>query len=231
MTTPDATWQITIVDEAGSTNADLLVAAASGAPDRSVLMARHQTAGRGRFERRWEAPPGTNLLVSLLFRDVPEHPHELTQRVALAAARACTEVAGVSPTLKWPNDLLLGGRKLAGVLAQAGGSGPDHVVVGIGLNIGWAPDDAAKLAEVVERDLEPVTVLEAMLAAYDRLPADITDSYRTALTTLGQSVRVELAGSTVVGRAIDVLADGRLVVLDQCGITHHLDTGDVVHLR
>jgi BirA family biotin operon repressor/biotin-[acetyl-CoA-carboxylase] ligase len=227
MTTPDATWRIAVVDETGSTNADLLAAAASGAPDRSVLVARHQTAGRGRLDRRWDAPAGANLLVSLLFRAVPDHPHELTQRVALAASRACTEVAGVAPTLKWPNDLLLDGRKLAGVLAQSGGSGPEYVVVGIGLNVGWAPDGAARLGD----DLEPAVVLEAMLAAYDRLPTDITESYRSALATLGQSVRVELAGSTVVGRALDVLADGRLVVLDECGITHRFDTGDVVHVR
>jgi BirA family biotin operon repressor/biotin-[acetyl-CoA-carboxylase] ligase len=227
MTTPSATWRITVVDETGSTNADLLAAAATGAPDRSVLMARHQTAGRGRLDRRWDAPAGANLLVSLLFRDAPEHPHELTRRVALAAARACSELAGLEPTLKWPNDLLLDGRKLAGVLAQSGGSGPEYVVVGIGLNVGWAPDGAARLGD----DLEPTVVLEAMLAAYDRLPADITESYRSALATLGQSVRVELSGSTVVGRALDVLADGRLVVLDECGITHRFDTGDVVHMR
>src|SRR5476651_2338843 len=122
MTTPSATWQISIVDETGSTNADLLASAASGALDRSVLMARHQTAGRGRLDRRWEAPAGANLLVSLLFREVPEHPHQLTQRVALAAVSACAEIAGVSPTLKWPNDLLFDGRKLAGVLAQSSGS-------------------------------------------------------------------------------------------------------------
>ncbi len=229
MTTPRATWQITVVDETGSTNADLLAAAATGAADRSVLMARHQTAGRGRLDRRWVAPAGANLLVSMLFRDVPAHPHELTQRVALAAAQACHDVAGVSPTLKWPNDLLIEGRKLAGVLAQAGGPGahPQYVVVGIGLNVGWAPEDAAKLGD----GYTPAEVLDALLAAYDRLPDDITDSYRAALATIGQSVRVELQDSAVEGRALDVLADGRLVVLDECGITHRFDTGDVVHLR
>ena len=227
MTTPSATWQITIVDETGSTNADLLAAAASGAADRSVLMARHQTSGKGRLDRRWEAPPGTNLLVSLLFRDVPEHPHELTQRVALAASQACSDVAGVSPALKWPNDLLLDGRKLAGVLAQAGGAGTEYVVVGIGLNIGWAPEGAARLGD----GYEPADVLDAMLVAYDQLPRDITDMYRASLATIGQSVRVELSGSEIVGRALEILPDGRLVVLDECGITHRFDTGDVVHLR
>jgi BirA family biotin operon repressor/biotin-[acetyl-CoA-carboxylase] ligase len=165
--------------------------------------------------------------VSLLFREVPVHPHQLTQRVALAAAQACREIAGVSPTLKWPNDLLLDGRKLAGVLAQSGGSGPEYVVVGVGLNVGWAPDDGAMLGA----ELDPVEVLDAVLGAYDQLPADITEAYRAGLGTIGQSVRVELPGSAVVGRALDVLPDGRLVVLDECGITHRIDTGDVVHLR
>lgn len=231
MTTPGATWHITVVDETGSTNADLLAAAAAGAPDRSVLRARHQTAGRGRLDRQWIAPPGANLLVSLLFRDVPPHPHQLTQRIALAAARACTEIADLTPALKWPNDLLLDGRKLAGVLAQSAGGGPDQppafVVVGIGINVGWAPHDAARLGD----GIDPGDVLEAMLRAYDGLPHDITDDYRAALATLGQYVRVELPGSTVVGRALDVLPDGRLVVLDECGISHRFDTGDVVHLR
>jgi BirA family biotin operon repressor/biotin-[acetyl-CoA-carboxylase] ligase len=231
MGTPSATWLITIVDETGSTNADLVAAAATGAAHRSVLMTRHQTAGKGRLDRRWEAPPGQNLLVSLLFRDVPEHPHELTQRVALAAAEACREVADASPVLKWPNDLLLDGRKLAGVLAQSAGhsntDGPAYVVVGIGLNVGWAPEGAAKLGD----GIDPATVLDRMLAAFDRLPADITEKYRSSVATIGQVVRVELPGSEVVGRAIDVMPDGRLVVLDECGITHRFDTGDVVHLR
>ena len=227
MTTPDAIWQIEIVEETGSTNTDLLGAAASGARDRSVLMARHQTAGRGRLDRTWIAPPGSNLLVSLLFRQVPAQANELTRRVALAAVAACRAIAGVTPTLKWPNDLLLDGRKLAGVLAQSGGPGPDYVVVGIGVNVRWAPDEAAKLGE----QYDPADLLDALLHAYDELPADIDGMYRAALATLGQSVRVELADSTVEGRALDVLADGRLVVLDECGITHRFDTGDIVHLR
>lgn len=231
MTTPGATWHVTVVDETGSTNTDLLDAAAAGAPDRSVLRARHQTAGKGRLDRQWIAPPGANLLVSLLFREVPANPHELTQRVALAAVAACPEIASVTPRLKWPNDLLLDGRKLAGILARAGGASrdnaPDYVVVGLGLNVGWAPDGAARLGE----QFDPADVLAALLAAYDRLPSDITGLYHAGVETIGKSVRVELATSTVVGRALDVLADGRLVVLDECGITHRFDTGDVVHLR
>jgi BirA family transcriptional regulator, biotin operon repressor / biotin---[acetyl-CoA-carboxylase] ligase len=229
-------WHVRIVDETGSTNADLLDAAVTaGAPHGSVLVARHQTAGRGRLDRRWDAPPGANLLVSILFRNrpghpLPEHLHELTQRVALAALEASVAVASVQPLLKWPNDLLVDGAKLAGVLAQAGtvDGAVDHVVVGVGINVGWAPEGGARLGE----GIDPLAVLAHVLRALDAQPADIHDTYCAALGTLGMRVRVELPGDgEVVGRAVDVGRDGRLVVLDECAITHRIDTGDVVHLR
>jgi BirA family biotin operon repressor/biotin-[acetyl-CoA-carboxylase] ligase len=223
------------VAETGSTNQDLMAAAAAGAPDRTVLAAGHQTAGRGRLDRRWEAPPDANLLVSLLFRRLPRHAHELTQRVSLAAALAAERVAGVRARLKWPNDLEVDGRKLAGVLAQRGGAGAgpsaagsEFLVVGLGLNVGWAPEGAARLGD----HLDPLEVLRVLLAELDGLPDDVGPQYRARLGTLGQQVRVLLPdGGELEGRALDVEADGRLVVLDACGITHRIGAGDVVHLR
>ncbi len=224
---PDG-WHVRVVDETGSTNADLLAEAASGAPHRSVLAARHQTAGRGRLDRRWEAPPGANLLVSVLFTEVPDHAHELTQRVALAAVDAAASLVAADVRLKWPNDLLLDGSKLAGVLAQSTFvDGRRVVVVGIGVNVGWAPPDAAMLGV----GLDPMALLAEMLRAYDRLPTDVWSLYRERLATLGAAVRVQLPAETIEGRALDVERDGRLVVLDTCGITHRFDVGDVVHLR
>ncbi len=220
-------WHVSVVEETGSTNADLLAAAADGAPDRTVLVARHQTAGRGRLDRRWEAQPGANLLVSLLFREIPETPHVLTQRVGLAAVFACERVTGLKPTLKWPNDLLLDGAKLAGILAQAKLGAQPAVVVGIGINVGWAPEGSARLGEAVD----PMDVLAAMLHAYDELPADVWMQYRDHLDTLGRSVRVEVTDGMIEGRALDVELDGRLVVVDECGITHRFAVGDIVHLR
>lgn len=224
-----AGWHVAWVAETGSTNADLLAAGAAGAPDRSVLAAGHQTAGRGRLDRQWQAPPGANLLVSMLLRDVPNFAHELTQRIALAALAACRLVANVQTDLKWPNDILLNGAKLAGVLAQAGTSPQgDFVVVGIGLNIGWAPAEAARLGDSVT----PAQLLTALLTSYDALPAEITPLYRQHLATIGKQVLVDLPGDrTMVGRAVDVESDGRLVVIDDCAITHRVDTGDVIHLR
>jgi BirA family biotin operon repressor/biotin-[acetyl-CoA-carboxylase] ligase len=222
-------WHVSWTAETGSTNADLVAAGADGAPDRTVLAADHQSAGRGRLDRRWDAPPGVNLLVSILFRELSKNSHEVIQRIGLAAVEAARATAGVRATLKWPNDLLVDGAKLAGILAQASTSvkGP-FVVVGLGLNVGWSPQGAARLGDATT----PRAVLAAVLEAYDALPADITDLYTQHLGTIGQLVRIELPGEQVlVGRAIGVEPDGRLVVLDDCAVSHRIDTGDVIHLR
>jgi len=214
------------VIETGSTNTDLLAAAAAGAPDRSVLYTDHQRAGRGRLDRTWTAPPGTNLLVSILFRVAPDDPGELTRRIGLAAIDAVHTTSEVSAVLKWPNDVLVDGGKLAGILAQRGPGG--EVVVGLGLNVGWAPDGGARLGDGVV----PADVLRAVLRAYDELPVDIGSRYRAALSTLNRRVRIDLpGGDEVVGSAVDVEPDGRLVVVDECAMTHRFSAGDVVHLR
>ena len=187
-------------------------------------MARHQTAGRGRLDRTWEAPAGLNLLVSILFREVPAAPHMLMQRVALAVQQACERIAGIKPSLKWPNDLVIDGMKIAGILAQAD---PSVVVVGVGLNVGWAPVGATRLG----RGLDPLHVLRELLVAYDELPADPWQQYRENLGTIGRRVRVEMSHGTVSGRALDVERDGRLLVVDDAGVKHRFDVGDIVHLR
>lgn len=227
-------WAVTVVESTGSTNADLLAAVAHGAADRTVLIARHQTAGRGRLQRRWEAPPGTNLLMSVLFRNVTVDPHRLVQRLGLAT-RSVAVAFGAAATLKWPNDLLVGPQKLAGILAEARPDpvGATAVVVGLGLNVGWAPAGAACLGT----GIDPLDVARSVLIEFDRRgdgPIELRHEYRQHLATLGRRVRVELAGApprTVEGRAVDVDDDGCLVVLDDCALTHRIAVGDVVHLR
>ena len=233
-------WHVTAVAETGSTNADLLAQGADGAPDRTVLRADYQSAGRGRLDRTWEAPRGVNLLVSLLFREVPSRLHVLTQVVALAATRVARD-CGVEAVLKWPNDILVGTQKLAGILAQAAPVGPDgkipFVVVGIGCNLGWAPPEAVSLASSGwRREVSPDEFLHAMLPEIDRLLAmndeEMNAEYVANLATVGSRVRVEMpSGEDIIGRAMSVELDGRLVVLDDCAVTHRIDTADVVHLR
>jgi len=230
------------VTETGSTNADLIAAMEAGtAANRTVLATDHQTAGRGRLDRRWDAPPGTNLLVSIVVTPIPAVPADVTHRVGLAAVAAvrrflATDVAP-SAGLKWPNDVLLDGRKLAGILAQRV-PGRDAVVVGMGLNVGWAPEGAAALgllADVATGDgtISPAVVLRALLEELDALPRDVSALYRDLLVTIGQTVRVELPGDTPAlrGRAVAVDDSGHLVVVDADGMSHDLDVGDVVHVR
>lgn len=227
-------WTVRDVAETGSTNADLLDAAERGdAVDRTVLRTDHQTAGRGRLDRRWDAPPGTNLLASVLFLEPGDDPTTLVQRIGVAAVEAVEAAAGTPLVdrlgLKWPNDILLDGMKLAGVLAQRS-SNTGAIVVGIGLNVGWSPEGAASLSSNLQLDTSPHRLLERLLDCFDQRD-DIGDVYRDRLLTLGQDVRVELpAGRQLVGRAVDIDERGRLVV-ESGDARHVLDVGDVVHLR
>lgn len=229
-------WTVHCVDSTGSTNDDLLRAAAAGeAVDRTVLLAAHQTAGRGRLDRRWDAPPGANLLASIYFARVPARPAEITQRVGLAIVAAVEATAGrpiVTVALKWPNDVLAGDAKLAGVLAQRA-AGVPGVVVGFGVNVGWAPPGAARLDDLVDANpARPPDVLAEILRCLDALPGVVAGAYRARLATLGRDVRVLLpGGGELVGRATDVTPDGALVVTGDDGREHRFEAGDVVHLR
>jgi BirA family biotin operon repressor/biotin-[acetyl-CoA-carboxylase] ligase len=233
-----AGWDVRHVAETGSTNTDLIEQVlAGGARNRTVLATDHQTAGRGRLDRRWDAPPGANLLVSMVVAPIPTVPAEVTHRIGLAAVAAVRRLVDpdVAATvgLKWPNDVLLRDRKLAGILAQRV-PGRDAVVVGMGLNVAWAPDGAAALhAHATDGRITPARVLVAVLEELDALPVAIAGRYRDTLVTLGRAVRVELPGGAdaLDARAVDVDDAGRLVVVDADGVRHHLDVGDVVHVR
>jgi BirA family transcriptional regulator, biotin operon repressor / biotin---[acetyl-CoA-carboxylase] ligase len=239
-------WEVRRFDEIDSTNRYLLEQARSGAPAGLVAVAGHQTAGRGRLDRRWESPPGTNLLVSFLLRPRCEPPdlHLGTAAVALAAADACRDVAGVDARLKWPNDVLVGESKVAGVLAEADfGSGPPAaIVVGLGLNVGWPGPPGAgatSLEEVRGSALDPddvlVGVLDSLTSRADLLDdadgrADLAEEQRRRCATLGTRVRVTLADDEVTGTAREIDDAGQLVV-DTSDGRRTVAAGDVVHLR
>ena len=245
------------VASTGSTNTDLVELARAGAPEGVVLVADHQTAGRGRLGRRWQAPAGSSLLVSVLCR--PPLPlagaHLVTVAAGLAAVDAVAEVAGLRPGLKWPNDLVVetgaGTRKLAGLLAESVTERGElsALVVGMGMNVRRPVGDAAQpeglartaawVDEVAGRDVVVDDVLQRWLAAfeerYEALLADggvaaMRSAHRAACTTIGRRVRVELADETVEGNAVDLDEDGHLVV-DVGGHARAFAVGDVVHLR
>jgi BirA family biotin operon repressor/biotin-[acetyl-CoA-carboxylase] ligase len=244
-------------DTIDSTNRYLLDEARRGAPEGVVAVADHQEAGRGRLGRRWEAPPGANLLVSVLLRpDLPPASRHLASAVvALAAADAVDAVAGLATGLKWPNDLLgPDGRKLAGVLAEAdlgAAAGPARppVVVGIGINVAWPArlDDlppeltttATSLALETGHPVDRSALLDALLDALEPRVADLSTptgrarqaaDLRARCVTLGAAVRVELPDASFEGTAADVTDEGHLVVDTPDG-RRTVVAGDVVHLR
>lgn len=230
-------WSVRHVAETGSTNDDAVAAAHGGAPHRSVFVTDFQTAGKGRLDRSWEATRGSNLLTSLLFRYEAGDAFRFSRVVALASRAACTTLSGVTPALKWPNDLVVDGAKLGGLLA-VGAPRDRFVVVGIGVNVGWSPADAVSLHDsATKKDVvTPLALLALMLNEIDvRLAhsdAQLHGEHKAALATLGQRVRVELrVGETVVGVAEDLDDAGRLLVRSDDMQLHVIDVGDVVHLR
>jgi BirA family transcriptional regulator, biotin operon repressor / biotin---[acetyl-CoA-carboxylase] ligase len=230
----DVRW----VDETDSTNSRLLDEARAGAPEGVVLVADHQTAGRGRLGRRWEAPPGSSLLVSVLLRPdvLLRQAHLVTMAAGLAASDACEAVTGVRPGLKWPNDLVVDDAKLAGLLAESvvEGDALRAVVVGMGLNITAAPAEGATALALHTGDpVERRPLLDAWLARLDARLDDLDGvlaDYRPRCATLGRDVRVVLPDGELEGRAVDVTDAGHLV-LDTATGRVDVAVGDVVHVR
>ncbi len=241
-----------------STNRYLLDEARGGAAEGVVAVADHQTAGRGRLGRRWEAPAGTNLLASVLLRpDLrAEERHLVSAVVAMAGREGARAAAGVDLGVKWPNDLVApDGRKVAGVLAETdlpevgGPDLPPALVVGIGINVNWPsteadlPDDlagtACSLRQLAGRPVDRSALLDALLGALEpRVRALATSDGRRrqaedlegACTTIGCRVRVDLPDGPFEGTAVGLTGEGHLVV-EVDGDVRTVVAGDVVHLR
>lgn len=259
---PDAPYAaLEVVDDIGSTNAELLARAAGGAPDRSVLIAEHQASGRGRLGRAWTAPPRTQVAVSVLLR-----PGDVTPTLfgwlplvtGLAVRDGLRAAGGVEATLKWPNDVLVDGRKIAGILAEmttvpGGGDFPVRlpaVVVGVGINVNLTREQlpvphATSLALAggsLDRDAVARAVLGALALRHQQwrecehgsgssISELLMTTYSEACSTIGAQVRVELPGGVVrTGRAHRIDLDGRLVVVDPDG-EFAVAAGDVTHVR
>jgi len=187
--------------------------AARELPIGSVVVADHQTEGRGRLDRRWEAPPGTALLASFVVA-----PHPL---LSLAAGVAAAEACGPQARLKWPNDVLIDGRKAGGILVEMTAA---KAVVGVGINLTWSPPGAARVDQPREVLLEELTQRLGTWASAP--PAAIVQRWRELSDTIGRRVRVELPGRVIEGLAQDVGADGSLIVDGE-----PVSAGDVIHLR
>ncbi len=235
-------WRIERLESVGSTNTHLRAQAEAGAPEGRVVVADFQSAGRGRYDRVWEAPPRSSLLCSVLLRPDLEADQRqwAVAAVALSARAALVRLCGLRVGLKWPNDLVVDDEKLAGVLGESSADGA--LVVGLGVNLTYDGPPQG-LATSVRRaagvTLEPEALLDIVLEEVERRRpllddaagrARLREEYRRALDTLGRRVRVEQALGTVEGEARDVDAAGRLVVAAGDGEVA-VAAGDVVHVR
>jgi BirA family biotin operon repressor/biotin-[acetyl-CoA-carboxylase] ligase len=241
----------TYVEATVSTNSDVLRLADRGAPAWTTIVAGHQEGGRGRLGRGWVAPPGSSLLVSVLLRPgvEPVDAPLLTLVAGVAAVEACQEACGVTARCKWPNDLLVGERKLAGILSEARvrDGRLEHVVVGLGCNVLQAADafppeirDGATSIRLEGGRAD----LPALLTAYLRgLRAGVVEliapdgrsallaRYGERCATIGRTVRVHVRDRPdVEGLAVGVGYRGELVV-EAGGELLAVQFGDVIHLR
>ena len=224
---PDG-WRVEVLVRTGSTNAVVTERARAGELAGLVVVAEQQTAGRGRQGRSWVSPPRAGLTFSVLLHPDPALLSWQPLLGGVAVATALREVAGIEAVLKWPNDVLVGQRKVCGLLAEVPVAGA--VALGIGLNVTTRADElppvgATSLQLLGAATLDRETLLKAVLRHLARPAAP--PAYRELCATLGRRVRVELPGGVAVeGVADDVDAHGRLVV---DGTAYA--AGDVVHLR
>ncbi|GAB3257006.1 biotin--[acetyl-CoA-carboxylase] ligase [Nocardioides dilutus] len=246
--------QVEVVEEAGSTNALVADRARAGGPEGLVILAEHQTAGRGRLDRSWETPARSALTFSVLLRPtVPAASWPWLPLLAGHAVSTALRAAGFDATVKWPNDVLLGERKVAGILVERVETPSGAAaVVGIGVNVGMTADELpvpeatslAVEAEAVEREAPDRTELLGLLldtlwdsyVAWQEGGAEgmarLATAYAGSCATLGRDVRVALpAGETLTGRAVGIDANGRLQVSAGPGEPTPVGAGDVVHVR
>jgi len=260
--------RLEVVESTGSTNADLLRAVTVEPkewPDMSVLTAEYQTAGRGRLERHWEAPDHSAVSVSIVLRPVnaqglpvPTQSYSwLSLLAALALRETLLENCGLPAEIKWPNDVLVRGRKISGILAQLGPMGDGTVpavVLGTGLNVSLAEDElpvptATSLLVEGSTTLDRTAILLNYLSRFAALYRSFCNAdgdpsaglaggpslhkrVEAVLVTLGREVRAQLPGDhELVGHASRLDEYGSLLVVDHSGREHVVTAGDVVHLR
>jgi BirA family biotin operon repressor/biotin-[acetyl-CoA-carboxylase] ligase len=229
-------------DTIGSTNSRASELAAGGAPEGVIVLARQQTAGRGRHGRVWVTPPDAGIAFSVILRPqitLTRLPL-VTLATGVAVAKAIESSAGVRPGLKWVNDLVLGGRKLGGILAEMSGQA---LIIGIGINVRFSQDDVPEdlkdkiewLERVVGKPVDPnMIVLEltrTLEEAYQALLAgrvdEIVSSWKSYSVTIGQEIESTNGGQKICGRAVNITTSGALVVELEDGSTTELHAGEI----
>jgi BirA family transcriptional regulator, biotin operon repressor / biotin---[acetyl-CoA-carboxylase] ligase len=241
---------IVYLAETDSTNTRAKDLAARGAPEGTIVIAEKQTQGRGRKGRGWFSPESGGIYLSLILRPAmtPSEAARITLMTGVAAAEALLSLTKLEARIKWPNDILLNGKKIAGILTEVSTEMDkvDHVVVGVGMNVNiTAADLATEIKDTATSILietgEPlprVRLIRTFLKSFEgyyRIIQDkgfepIRQRWKELSDIIGRWVQVEMIGRTLTGRVADIDLDGLLVVIDEYGANHRIISGDVTLL-
>jgi BirA family biotin operon repressor/biotin-[acetyl-CoA-carboxylase] ligase len=225
----------------GSTMDVARAEAEAGTPEGTIVVAEEQTAGRGRFGRSWLSPAGKNIYVTVILHPTTNLLRRLSMLTPLAVSLAIEAATGMTPQIKWPNDVLLSGRKASGMMIETefSGADPRYALVGIGLNVNYDIDPESEIADIatsVKAELGRETPREPILAAllnhmeslYEQEDAEaVHAAWKSRLETLGRDVRLSFHGEVHEGLAEDVDAEGNLILLRPDGTRQTFEAGEV----
>jgi BirA family biotin operon repressor/biotin-[acetyl-CoA-carboxylase] ligase len=238
-----------IFQELDSTNQYAFEIALKGAEEGTVILADQQSRGRGRMGRDWVSPPGVGIYVTVILRpksrvgDLPKY----TLLASVAVAEAVRDVTGLQAVIKWPNDVLIEGKKFCGILEESmiTGNKIGHLVIGIGINVNTDPADLpetpkgaptslkAERGETVDRNRLLTNLLQKLDSGYSDIlegkGINIVHKWRGLSATLGRRVRVEMSGSSIEGQAVDIDDDGSLLI-SKDGELQKINSGDIIHM-
>ena len=239
--------RIVYLEKVNSTNDIAKELAAKGAEEGTIVLAEKQLRGRGRMGRWWDSPFGKGIYVSIILKPgiMPQDAPKITMVFGVAAVRAIEKVTSLKAGIKWPNDLLINGKKVGGILTEMSTEmdGIEYIVVGIGINVNNSlssfPDEIKKTASSLKIELNrPVS----RIVFFGRLLEQMEDYYRTFVggnfssvlnewrkltVTLGNRVESATREGKIYGEAIDIDPDGALMVKDEKGVIHRIISGDI----
>lgn len=217
-------------------------AARDGAPEGAIVVADEQTAGKGRLQRQWLTPPGSGIALSIILRPSLAHLRGLTMVASLAAVRAIKETTGLDARIKWPNDLLIRGKKVCGILidSELQGEEVQAAVIGLGLNVNLAPfavagiaDTATSLSAELGQEVSRLAVLRCLLVKVEsyyvalRSGESLHEEWKSLLDTLGKWVTARVGDHVEEGKASDVDSEGSLILKQADGSLVTIVAGDV----
>jgi len=245
--------EVLFFDELDSTNTKASKLAREGVVEGTVVIAESQSKGRGRIERSWYSPPGANIYTSIILR--PKLPPQATQTItlvsAVALAEAIEETAGVRPSLKWPNDILVGGKKVAGILTEMSSESDrvKHIIIGIGINVNIEVTDLPgglryPASSLKHESGSKIDRTELVRNLYSRLEKwykillsdgseEIVETWREYFTFVGKEIRIEgyrgIGAEPVIteGICLGIDSDGALLIKERSGAIERVVAGDM----